>query len=238
MATTYRQVLNRVLRTLGEDEVDAVATELTDDYQKLVGSFVNQIKEEIEDAHNWRSLRTVLPVTVTNANSANISNTNERTRLVRVQRSNTGASVALVFDITNADRPALVREEDLSVLHYWQGIDPDTAAANTPAAFAIAISASDPDVLELNIYPKVSGARNFTIEVIQPQSYLEDDDLDTAIKIPARPLIMGSIFYALQERGEELGASSLYTEERALKALDEAIARDAEEQGGYELVLV
>jgi hypothetical protein len=56
--------------------------------------------------------------------------------------------------------------------------------------------------------------------------------------IPSRPLEIAAIWYALEERGEELGANAMFTEERFRKALDDAIARDDAEQGGNDLLVV
>jgi hypothetical protein len=238
MATTFRQVMNRVLRIVAEDEIDSGVTELADDYHKLVASFVNQVKEEIEDAHNWRALRKSLSVTVTSGtSSATISSANARSRLIRIPQPNVG-EVALVFDVTTATTPILVRESDLDEVLYWQSVDPVTQVNDVPVRFAVKIDETDSGIMKFEIYPKVSANRNFTVNMIVPQDYLEDDDLDDGIKIPSRPLIVGSVWYALQERGEELGASSLYTEERYRRALDDAIAIDSAEQGDYELVPV
>jgi hypothetical protein len=236
MATTFRQVINRVLRTVAEDEIDSGVTELSDSYQKLVASFVNQIKEEIEDSHNWRSLRTVVPVTITSGqNSASLA-ISSRSRLLRVQDSTNGQLIPLAFDVTNTSSRQPIYEVDANELAYLQNIDNVTTGPT--ARFTVSVSTTDADVLTLSVWPKVEQNRNYELTFIVPQEYFEDDELDEAIDVPSRPLIIGSIWYALEERGEELGASSLYTEERYRKALDDAISIDAAEQGGYDLIPV
>lgn len=102
--------------------------------------------------------------------------------------------------------------------------------------FAIANSGSD--TLSLYIYPKPTANRNYTLTMFTPQARLSETALDTVIAIPARPLEMGAIWYALEERGEEMGTNALFSEERYRAALSDAIARDAEEQGVYELQVV
>jgi hypothetical protein len=92
--------------------------------------------------------------------------------------------------------------------------------------------------MQIKVYPKPTTTRSITLQMVTPQARLEDDDLAVVVKIPSRPIEMGAVWYALEERGEEMGTSALFTEERYRKALDDAIARDAEEQGGYELQVV
>ena len=53
MSTTYLTIVNEVLRRLREDEVSAV-TQNT--YSKMVGDFVNDAKQLVEDAHEWSAL--------------------------------------------------------------------------------------------------------------------------------------------------------------------------------------
>jgi hypothetical protein len=230
---TLRNILNRVLRTVSEEQIDDSETELTDTYHLLVATFVNQVKEEIEDAHNWRALQTTLTVSVTAGTSgALITNANERSRLVRVQDSTLGQFVPLVFDFTDTQEPFRMHELDLSTLTWKQS--ENTQTVSEPGYFAI--GTDDSGQPYLHIFPPPTVDRTYRLTMVVPQDELADDDLDVNIKIPSRPLIMNSVYYALAERGEELGVDNIYTEERARKALDDAISRDVEEQGGIDLV--
>jgi hypothetical protein len=101
-----------------------------------------------------------------------------------------------------------------------------------------ALVAGTDETLQVKVYPKPTTTRSLTLQMVTPQAWLEDDDLDDVVLIPARPIVMGVVWYALMERGEEMGTSALFTEERYRKALDDSIAADAEEQGGYEMQLV
>jgi hypothetical protein len=237
MATTYRQVLNRVLRTLGEDEVPDAASELTDDYHKLVGTFVNQIKEEIEDAHTWRTLSDDMQtVHVAGEASASITSATDRSRLRYMNVQGVG-SVAIVYDQTDPNAPYLLREISNAEMAYKQNVTPVTA--ESPIYFCLSRDANglDPELVRITYWPTPSTERNVELHMFTPQAYLEDDDLDVTVKVPIRPLILGSIWYALEERGEELGVSNLYTEERYRASLDAAISIDAAQQGLDELVV-
>ena len=234
MASTFREVCNRVLLTLREDQIDGAETSLSSDYHQLIGTFVNQIKEEIEDAHQWRDLQTTHTVTIPAGNSSGtITDANERSRLVYFATECGPRPV--VFDITDANNPIQMNEQPLALVAYQLGVDP-TTTSNTPCGFAI--SADGAGGLTFQVFPKVTSNRTFSLRMVTPQARFDVNDLDEVIKIPTRPLEMGAIWYALQERGEELGISSLFTEERYRKALDDAIARDAEAQDVYQLNLV
>lgn len=231
---TFRSVLNEVLGTLSEDEIDESVVELTADYHKLVGHFVNQIKEEIEDAHNWSVLWQDIEVTVTGStDTAEITGANDRSRLVRIQQSNSIDDVALVFDITNTSNPRQLMELDYSELVYRRRTNSETVN-DAPIYFATKVGSDGvPDII---VYPKPINDRTLSVTMVVPQERIAFDELDTNILIPGRPLEIGSIWYALHERGEELGVNGLYTEDRFRNALDAAIARDWAEQGGLDLV--
>jgi hypothetical protein len=231
---TFKAIMNEVLGTLSEDEVAASITELDSDYHKLIAHFVNQIKEEIEDAHNWSQLWQDLSVTISGeTHTAPITGSNQRSRLVRVQQSNAFDVAALVFDITIPTNTRQLIELDYSELVYRRRVNGETVN-DAPVYFALKMGTDGtPNV---HVYPTPLNTRVLSITMVVPQNRIEFNALDTNILVPNRPLELGVIWYALHERGEELGVNSLYTEERFRQALDSAIARDWAEQGGLDLV--
>lgn len=236
MAVTYRQMINRTLSILTEDEVSDTATELSTQYHKLVGQFVNQIKEEVEDSTNWRKLRHVETVTVLAGDTTvTVPNTNERSRLYREHNELAGRERPLVFDITNPNSPFPIEERDLPTLLYQRTLDP--GATNT---FFVWFSIDDTagDLVDLQVYPAPTTDRTVSVTMITPQDRIANDDLDSIILVPSRPIEYGSIWYGLEERGEELGVNAIFTEEKFRNALDDAVARDVAEQGGLQLVPV
>jgi hypothetical protein len=232
---TFRFVINQVLRTLSEDLVADAASELESDYHKLLASFINQIKEEIEAAHSWSVLWQDLSVTITaSTDTADITGANERAALVRIQQATAPEPVALVFDITDAGNPSQLMELDLSEIIYRRRTNPNGTTNAAPAYFATQVGTDGtPDII---VYPKPLTERTLSVTMAVPQDHLEDEDLDVNISIPSRPLLIGALWYALEERGEELGVSNLYTEERFRRALDDSISKDWAEQGGLDLV--
>ena len=61
MAITFLQAINRTLVKLREDEVSDLTQ--ADSYQKLIAAFVNEAKEEVENAWTWNTLNDLETVT-------------------------------------------------------------------------------------------------------------------------------------------------------------------------------
>ncbi len=223
--------MNRVLRKLGEPEINGSHGLLVDDYEILVGDIINDVKDEVENAFQWRALRQIVTVNIAaDAISANIVEADEQTRLIRNYQQNRVGYLPLVFDITNTDDPDPLREMDLSELLYRDAIDPDERT-EWPSFFALDNSSGDG--LDLYIWPRPNGQRTIQLSLTIPQTRLEPADLDQVIKVPVRPIYVGAVWHAMEERGEELGTRGFFNEARFNEALSTAIARDSAEQGDY-----
>ncbi len=193
MATTYREMVNRVMRKLGERELNGSATELTTDYEKLVGDIINDVKEEIENAHQWRALRSTESVTVAaQAATGVITNANERSTVVRIIQAERGAgTIPLCFDVTDgADGVVLLQEMDLSEIIYRDRMQSNDYAR--PNFFALDNTAGDS--MNLHVYPRPSATATIEVTLCIPQSRLEATDLATNISIPTRPLLVGAVW--------------------------------------------
>jgi hypothetical protein len=236
MAVTLKQLLNRALKICAEDTIDTGSNFLTDQYQIMLSEVANELKEEVEDAHNWRALRQQVTVSLASVNSGTITEANERSRVMRIHEPHYGELVPLVFDITDSNSPNRLYELDLPELLRRRTMD--TSNPNDPQYFAIDNSSGD--VLKLEVYPTPSDTRTIQLDLIIPQDRLDgtdSTDLATNIKVPVRPIVMGLVRYILEERGEELGINSMYSEERETRALQDAIARDRAEAGDDSLVV-
>lgn len=230
---TLRTVINRVLGAIGETQIAPATTVIVDTYQLQVLEFINQIKEEIEGTVYWRSLWTTITGNVlVGTNSIALSGTNERSDVIRIQDTDNGQFVPLFFNVTSASAPLACRENELSALLYTQGQDP-TSSQSGLTDFSLHRTGT---TLTLYVYPKASVQQNFSGTFYVPQLALTASDLDTNISIPERVLVQGSVWAALEERGEELGQSGMWTEERYRKSLDDATSQELTEQGGLRLV--
>lgn len=238
MAVTFKELLNRALKITGEEQIDTGSVILTDDVHIMLAEVAMELKEEVEDAWNWRSLRQQVTVAFATGETNNdITEANERSRLLRIHEPHHERLIPLVFDITDASNPTYLTELDLPELLRRRTMDPDTTG--DPCFFAIDNSSGD--TLTLHIHPKTDGAKTIQLDMIIPQARLDGTqsaDLATNIKVPVRPITMALVRYILEERGEELGINSAYSEEREARALRDAISRDMAEVGEDSLVPV
>lgn len=326
MAMTFRQMLNSVLGSIGSTQIPATSATITDPYQLQVATFLNQIREEVEDAWNWRALwvtyninylaitplQTIpvpifptLPLawagaptpgataynlqtiwtnptgpyqinfngtdvyvaTFTNGNdlvtwstplvfgastNQSVVNTtaiidsltlaipNARSRTVRMQDKRVGKEVALCFDVTSFGIPFPLEEMKKAQTYYF-----NTVLNQTPVAYStgFTIDNTQGDQMNLLVYPPANANRIIQLTLCTPVPRIDPTvagstgGLDTLITVPTQPIEYGTIWYALQERGEELGTSTVFTEERFRVALDDAIARDQDESGGIEMIV-
>jgi hypothetical protein len=231
---TLRTVINRVLGAIGDPQISGATTTITDSYQLQLLEFINQIKEEIEGSVPWRALWVTATASITSSNnSGTLTGTNERSQLVRLQDSLNGQFVPLLFNVTVATVPLNTIEHELARLRYQQLLDP---VSTNSQLVDFAVDQSTAGTLTLQVYPKASATQSFSGTFYVPQTSLTATDLDTNIKIPERVLVQGSVWFALEERGEELGQSGMWTEERYRKALDDAVSLEISEQGGLQLV--
>lgn len=247
MSMSFRQIMNSVLTDIGSPLIPAGNTTITDTYQLQVAGFLNKIKEEVEDAWNWRALWTTYTFVYTANNltqpiidTATGAVPNERCRTVRMTDKRVGREVALCFDITTFGIPFPLAETSKAGLMYY-----NTVLNQTPVAYSttFAVDNTGGSNVNLMVYPGASQARTIAITLCNPIPRIDPTaagaagGLDTIITVPIQPIEYGTIWYALQERGEELGTSTIFTEDRFRTALDDAISRDQEESGGIEMTV-
>lgn len=234
MATTWLQMLNRVLVPLGEDTISTDATSLSDRYHKLLSNLANQIKEEIEQAHTWRALLTEYTVTVdinTPIATTWSATPPENARLAR----ELDTLKPMVFDQTDASNPYRLCETDLTTILRKIELETDDSYDDLNE---FCLDMTSTGIARLITYPPCKEQRTVSVYLNSPQGWIADDAITTNIHIPIAPLVIGTLWYALEERGEELGINGLYTEQRFRNALDNAISRDMADQGGINLVPV
>ena len=220
MATT-REVMNKVLRGLRQFGLilDSGTTETTDDYLLMILQFVNEAKEEIEEAGwPWQALRQTVTVTLsastveydlTIAGAADVD-TNDRTRLLYEMNVGHGgtqenfrqgnSSLPQVFDVTDSNEVRLreLTQESVERMHFT-----DDDSTGKPESFAVW---SDGDSIRMKVYPIPDGTYTLKMRLYIPQAELASDSLEaTSLSIPQRPVWTKALFKANQERGDELG---------------------------------
>lgn len=235
---TLREVMNRVLRATGQAQISCETSLIEEDNHLLILEYLNLFKEEIE-GYNWRSLKqswtTVvtanLGVAAVGAPNATVST---RARLQRVHDARFGRLVPNMYDITDTSRPFRLHEMDVALIYDQLSMD-GGATAESATHFSLDVSSGN---LFVRLFPVPNIDRTVGGTFFIPQDYLDVEDLDVTIQIPSRALVIGTTWAVLQERGEELGQSSMFTEERYRIALDDEVASDMGEAGDLDLVPV
>jgi len=202
---TYKDLVNNILKRLREQEVGTVNE---NDYSALIGVLVNDAKEEIENAWNWSALRTTLTLTTTSGVfNYELNGTENRFR---------------VLDVINDTSNFFMQYRTASDFNNWYlNNDP---ASGAPRYYSFNGVSSDGDTL-VDLYPKPNATYSIRFNVVAPQAELSGDN--DRLLIPAKPVQMLAYAKAVEERGEDGGASASTAYATAQRVLNDAIAFDS-----------
>jgi len=202
---TYLQLVNKVLTRLRESTVDTVAQ---NPYSALIGEFVNDAKQMVEDAWDWSALRTTLSVT-TSSNIFNYVLTGSGNR-------------AKILDVVNDSSNFFMKYQSQ---HWFNDKFLNSApASGSPLYYTFNGVDSNGDTA-VDLYPIPNGV--FTLRfnsVLRTGELSEDTD---EVTIPTIPIVLIALAMALRERGETGGQSAAEASIYADRMLSDAIALDA-----------
>jgi len=198
---TQLQFVNKVLVRLREPQVSSIASS---DYAALIATFVNDAKNDLEDIWFWSVHEEEIDTSILSdgTRSYDLSTTNDRSFLIRYVED----TRPLAYDIT-ASQEAQLRDVPLKQLRHWRNSfrgTPDNLAQ--PLEFAVKY-ASDGRGFGLELKQGSTTARTWRTYWYNPQADLAVDGTDnsTVIVLPERPIYLRALFYAANERGEEMG---------------------------------
>lgn len=182
---TYLQLCNAVLARLRETSVETVATT---SYSSLIGKFVNDTKQQVEDAWNWDALRTIKTVTTASSTSTyTITGSGRFPKGIKVNdTTNKG-------ELLNVPIQWILDQQQLS-----------TVQNGTPCYYAW--SGTDGTDSKVELYPTPNGIYSIKFNMHVPQVALSADG--DVLTIPHEAVEMGAYARALVERGEDGGLSS------------------------------
>jgi len=206
---TYLQLVNSVLRRLRENEVDTVAET---NYSALIGDFVNDAKQIVEDAHSWSALRTAIEFDTVNGTST-----------YALTGSRQDVEVREAMNVTNKIR---LRSRNRTYMNNYYKIG--EPASGAPFEFAFSGADSNGDIT-VQVYPQPDGIYELYFDSFVRQADLTADA--TRLKVPHNPVLQLALAMALRERGETGGQSA--TEQFAIAdtVLSDAVAFDANKYG-------
>jgi len=203
---TYLEIVNNVLRRLRERTVSTVDETA---YSRLIGVFVNDAKEECENAWNWSALRNTLSAT-TESGIFNYELNGSKNR-------------ATVLDVINDTSNWFMRYKTASEMNdIFLNQNPQSGA---PLYYSFnGVSTADGDTL-VDLYPIPNGAYDLRFNVVLRTGELTLDA--DKLLIPSKPVQLLAYAKAVEERGEDGGASGLSAYNSAGRSLNDAISLDA-----------
>jgi hypothetical protein len=184
---TYLELVNNVLRRLRESEVSSVVTGSS--YAKMVATFVNDAKRQVENAYDWNALSTTVTVP-TVADTFEYAVTGAGTRFK-------------VLDVLNNTSDLFVNVAPTHWMNYQFALSPAQRGAPTYYAFKGTNNSGDTKV---RVFPVPDGVYSLDFNIIKPQAELTADA--DVMLVPFEPVVFLAYAKALAERGEDGGLAS------------------------------
>ena len=202
---TYLQLVNNVLLRLRERQVGTV-NENT--YSQLIGQFVNDAVQEVEQAWDWSSLRTTLSATTSSG--------------VFSYELNTAGTAFEILNVINDTSNDFMEYRTSTQFDDWYLNS--TPASGSPKYYSWNGVANDGDV-QVDIYPKPDGAYSLRFNMIKRSPEMTSDSTD--IIVPYKGVQLLAYAKAVEERGEDGGQSAQGAYRTAERAISDAIALDS-----------
>ena len=208
---TFRGLINEILIRLREDTIASDwsgdindATTVTD-YQKVIGSLVNDTKRSVESYHDWLVLRQTVDITtVASTKNYNLSSGQEF-KVLDVVNNSTG------YQLTQVNRSylnSIMYPNDPTGEPTYYGFNGADASNN----------------LKVDLSPIPTEAQTISFDIVKYQDELTE--AATVINIPNKPVVLGAWARAIAERGEDGGTQSSIAAQEATKSLNQAIIID------------
>ena len=186
---TRKELVNEVLRRLREPELGADSTIASSTYATMVASFLNDVKQECEDAWGWGQLReTVQFDTVSGTSLYSLPLTTVRTKLLSMWNTTQNSRMRHVTE-DYYNRSTLIGTQSNAGPSYYRdrGIN----------------AATEYKQVELLSVP--DGVYTIKAEIVNPQKDLSTDDETLKLSLGRQAMIYGTWALCISERGEDGG---------------------------------
>lgn len=225
-APSVLEIVNMVMDRLREDRVSSLTES---DYARLVTGFLSDIHQELLK-HEWSSMEHTVEATVTvGSRTVNLG-----------QYEADGGNVKAGSRLPTTDSTVIwaqlfENETDSQGQELFLGTVPGieraynldrslTAEWSQDAAFR---NNPNRDGLEAILHPPMTSERLMRIRSWTPEARIDmDADAERILLVPWRPLYLGTLFLALNERGEELGEPGGLAEKRYEDSVTVALEAD------------
>tara|TARA_R100001369_G_scaffold67349_1_gene94810 strand:+ start:35 stop:712 length:678 start_codon:yes stop_codon:yes gene_type:complete len=212
---TYRQIINGILIRLREETIpldwsgnindNATIT----DYQKVIGSLVNDAKRNIESYHDWLVLRDTKEIDTVIGQKNYGLEIGQEFKIVDVINQNTGQHLNQVSKVY------------INTVRYPS----DDTGEPLYYAFNGTNSTNFTTNLKVDLSPIPTEVHKISFDFVKPQ-----DELTLSLeqlKIPTQPVLLAAWARAIAERGEDGGTQSSVMAQEAKDALNQAIIIDS-----------
>jgi hypothetical protein len=202
---TYIDIVNNILRRLRERTVSTVNES---SYSSLIGILINDAKQEVEQAWSWSALRTTLTVTTSNG-------------VFNYELNGTQNNFTVLDVVNDTGNFFLSYKTAHEFNNLFLNQSPPTGH---PRYYSFNGISNDGDTL-VDLYPIPDNTYAIRFNVVTRTDDLADNA--DVLLIPAQPVIMLAYAKAVEERGEDGGASAAMAFGNAQRTLSDAIALDA-----------
>ena len=209
---TFRELINEVLIRLREDTIATDwsgnindSTTVTD-YQKVIGSLINDSKRNIESYHDWLVLRETVDVTtVSGTRNYNLSS---------------GQEIKIIDVINQTQGTHLVQVSR----QYINSTKYPSSNSGEPSYYAFN-GADSSNNLKVDLEPIPNTAQTISFDIVKYQDELTL--ATTVLKIPEKVVIIGAWMRAVAERGEDGGTQSSVIAMEYKEVLNQSIMVDS-----------
>jgi hypothetical protein len=242
MATnvTRKELVNKVLRRLREDELTASQAIADVPYAAMVGEFFNDVKEEVEDAWNWSQLRAELDFNTTSGNSLyNLGDADVTSTALTVIDSDGNIFYVSSVEGYNTEDASNERTQILGIFNNTQKIELHnksdryfnrvtklgTQQNSLPDSYRTKGYDNNGDMI-VELYPVPDATYAMTCWVYNPQEPLITDASVLVLSCAETAIIHGTWAKCISERGEDGGQLFDEVTKKYNDYLATAIARD------------
>ena len=201
---TYLQLVNNVLKRLRERTVTAIDANT---YSTLIGMLVNDAKHEVEQAWDWSALRT----TKTATTSAGV---------FAYELTGAGDDIKLLDAINDTSNNFMTYKTASEFNNYYLNTNPNQGS---PRYYSFNGIDDNGDTI-VEVFPPPNGVYTLRFNIVERQAELSNTT--DVLRCPAKPVEMLAYAKAVEERGEDGGASAASAYATANRVLNDALSLD------------
>ena len=208
---TYKELINQVLVRLREETLSDWSGAINDsvtvtDYQKVIGSLINDAKRNIESYHNWLILRETKNIN-TIAGTKNYSLAlGQEFKILDVVNNSTGNQLG---QVSRTYLNSIMYPNDPTGEPNYYGFNGSDSSNN----------------LKIDLSPIPTEVQTLSFDIVKYQDVLTA--AATVVKVPTTPIILGAYARAVAERGEDGGTQSSIAAQEAADSLAQAVILDS-----------